>query len=80
MPERPDFIAHWSKLEDAKGHVYKGDMEEMGLDAAIGEKPKAENRIRFPMNPAYEATRPDRWLNPPEREFGPHDGKAKVRT
>ena len=44
----------------------------------VGEKPKAENRIRYPLNPAYEATRSDRWVNPPQRPMGPHDGKARV--
>jgi len=162
MPNRPDFIAHWSTLEDPKGHVYRGDTEEMALDASIGEKlgltrigihhvrlrpgqrtsyphaesaeeefvfviqgrpdawidghlhalepgdsvafpagtgichtflnntaeevrlltigekPKDENRIRYPLHPAHEATRADRWINPPERPFGPHDGKASA--
>ena len=31
------------------------------------------------MNQPYEATRPDRWLDHPERELGPHDGKPKNR-
>ena len=162
MPDSPNFIAHWSKLEHAKGHIYKGDTEEMGLDAAIGEKlgltrigihhvrlkpgqrtsyphaesaeeefvfviegrpdawidgelhalapgdsvafpagtgightflnntadevrllvigekPKDESRIRYPLHQAHEATRPDRWLNPPARPLGPHDGKARA--
>jgi uncharacterized cupin superfamily protein len=160
MPGRPAFIAHWRALEDAKGHIYKGDTEEMGLNAAIGEKlgltrigihhmrlkpgqrssyphaesteeefvfvlegrpdvwidgdlhaleagdsvsfpagtgichtflnntaeevrllvvgekPKPENRIRYPLHPEYEATRADRWINPPERQFESHNGKA----
>ena len=159
---RPDFIAHWSTLEDARGHIYRGDTEEMALAApvgeklgltriginhmrlkpgqrtsyphaesaeeefvfvlegrpdawidghlhalepgdsvsfpagtgichsflnntaeevrllVVGEKPKDENRIRYPVNRAYEATRPDCWLNPPVRQFGPHDGKARA--
>ena len=44
----------------------------------IGERPKAENRIRYPRNEAYEATRKDRWVDWPERPMGPHDGKARV--
>lgn len=162
MTERPDFIAHWSELEDAEPHRYRGDDEPMAFDAAVGErlgltrlgihhvrlppgrrtsyphaesveeefvfviegrpdawidgvlhplapgdsvgfpagtgichtflnntrevvrlmvvgeKPKAENRIRYPLNQAHEATRPDRWLDPPARALGPHDGKARV--
>ncbi len=34
-----------------------------------------QNRIRYPMNEAYEATRPDRWIDWPRRALGPHDGK-----
>ena len=162
MTDRPDFIAHWSTLENIRGQIYRGDTEEMGLNAAIGEKlgltrigihhmrlkpgqrssyphaesaeeefafviegrpdvwidgnlhalepgdsvafpagtgichsflnntsedvrlivigekPKDENRIRYPLHPAHEATRPDRWLNPPQRQLGPHDGKARA--
>ncbi len=44
----------------------------------VGEKPKSENRIRYPLNPEHEAARPDRWLDPPERPLGPHDGRARV--
>jgi uncharacterized cupin superfamily protein len=45
----------------------------------IGEKPKEENRIRYPLNKAHELTRPDRWIDPPERALGDHDGMARVR-
>lgn len=41
----------------------------------IGEPGKPENRIRYPMNEAHEATRPDRWIDWPARPMGPHDGK-----
>jgi uncharacterized cupin superfamily protein len=164
MPQRPDFIRHWSELEATKGHRYAGDTEEMALNAAlgeklgltrigihhvrlapgertsyphaesaeeefafvvegrpdawidgrlhplepgdavafpagtgvchsflsntdaearlivIGEKPKDENRIRYPLHRTYEATRPDRWADPPPRDFGPHDGRARAGT
>jgi len=164
MPERPDFIRHWTELEETEGHRYPGDDEAMALDASlgrklgltrigvhhvrlrpgertsyphaesaeeefvfviegcpdawidghlhplqpgdavafpagtgvchtflnntsqearlmvIGEKPKPENRIRYPLHPALEAIREDRWPDPPERQFGPHDGKARAGT
>ena len=41
----------------------------------IGETLKDENRIRYPKNEAHEAKRPDRWIDWPVRELGPHDGK-----
>lgn len=162
MTERPDFIAHWTELEDQHGHVYRGDDEVMALDApvgerlgltrigihhvrvppgrrtsyphaesaeeefafvvegfpdvwidgvlhplkpgdsvafpagtgichtflnntrdevrlmVVGEKPKPENRIRYPLNQAHEQTREDRWVDPPARPMGPHDGRARV--
>ncbi len=44
----------------------------------IGEADKRENRIRYPLNEAYEATRADRWADWPARPLGPHDGKARA--
>jgi uncharacterized cupin superfamily protein len=162
MTTRHDFISQWKPLEEAKGQVYRGDTEEMGLNAPIGEKlgltrigihhmrlppgrrtsyphaesaeeefvfvleghpdawidgvlhplapgdsvafpagtgichsflnntaqevrllvvgekPKSENRIRFPVNQAYEMTREDRWIDPPARPMGAHDGRAHI--
>jgi len=52
-------------------------VEEVRL-LVVGEKPKPENRIRYPLNPAHEATRTDRWLDPPVRTMGPHDGRARI--
>jgi uncharacterized cupin superfamily protein len=45
----------------------------------IGE-PTSENRIRYPLNPAHEASIPERWPNPPPRPLGPHNGLPKVET
>jgi uncharacterized cupin superfamily protein len=164
MPPRPDFIAHWSRLEDEEPHRYSGDDEPMALDASVGEKlgltrigihhvrvppgrrtsyphaesaeeefafviegrpdvwidgelhalapgdsvafpagtgvchtflnntpdevrllvvgekPKAENRIHYPLNQAHERTRPDRWIDPPTARMGSHDGRARVEA
>jgi uncharacterized cupin superfamily protein len=161
MSKRPDFIAHWTTLENPKPHIYRGDTEEMGFEASvgeklgltrigihhvrlppgrrtsyphaesaeeefvfviegrpdawidgelhalepgdsvafpagtgishsflnntndevrlmvIGEKPKEENRITYPLNKEHEMKRPDRWIDPPKRELGPHDGKSR---
>ena len=46
----------------------------------IGEKTKDENRIRYPVNEAHEATRTDRWTDWPQRPIGPHDGMARAGT
>ncbi|EOC0092628.1 cupin domain-containing protein [Cronobacter dublinensis] len=40
----------------------------------VGEANKPENRIYYPLNGAYAATRPDRWIDHPPQFFGPHDG------
>ena len=40
----------------------------------IGEANKAENRIYYPKNQQYEATRKDRWVDVPQQAFGEHDG------
>jgi uncharacterized cupin superfamily protein len=157
---RPDFIAHWSALEDPEAACYPGDTELQGLDASlghklgltrigihhvrllpgrrtsyphaesaeeefvfvvegrpdvwidgvrhplkpgdsvafpartgichailnntaeevrlivVGEKPKPENRVRYPMNPDYERTIDFAWPDAPARALGPHDGEA----
>ena len=156
---RPDFIAHWKTLEESEPNQYRGDQEQMGFDAPLGERlgltrigihhmrvppgrrisyPHAEsaeeefvfviegrpdawidgvlhalepgdsvgfpagtgichtflnntdeevrllvvgeankkhNRIYYPLNPVYAATREDRWVDHPPQFFGPHDGK-----
>ncbi|ELY3545326.1 cupin domain-containing protein [Cronobacter turicensis] len=40
----------------------------------VGEANKPENRIYYPLNGPYAATRPDRWIDHPPQFFGPHDG------
>ena len=161
MPDRPDFIAHWTELEGEDNNHYPGDSELMSIGAplaeklgltrigihherlppgrrtsyphaesaeeefafviegrpdvwingdlhalkpgdavglpagtgvchtfmnntneevrllVIGERPKPENRIRYPMNPVHELTHEDRWTDVPPRTLGPHDGKAR---
>lgn len=38
MPDRPDFIAHWSQLENSAPQNYEGSDEPMGFDASLGRK------------------------------------------
>jgi uncharacterized cupin superfamily protein len=59
-------------------HTFLNNTTEEVRLLVVGERPKDENRIRYPLNPAHEATREDRWLDPPQRPLGPHDGKARV--
>ena len=55
-------------------HTFINNTESEVRLIVVGEPAKAENRIRYPRNEAHEATRPDRWLDWPEREMGAHDG------
>lgn len=45
----------------------------------IGEANKKQNRIYYPLNLEYAATRQDRWIDHPPQFFGPHDGKARKK-
>ncbi|HYS65419.1 MAG TPA: cupin domain-containing protein [Paraburkholderia sp.] len=155
---RPDFIKHWTELEEPDAHSYRGDPEPMAFDAplsaalgitrigihhvrllpgrrtsyphaesteqefvyvlegkpdvwidgvlhpvvegdsvafpagtgichtfinntkdevrlmVIGERPRDDNRIRYPLNEAHELTRADRWVDWPSRPLGDHNG------
>jgi uncharacterized cupin superfamily protein len=46
----------------------------------VGEKPKPENRIHYPMNPTHERTRKDAWVDVTPRVLGGHDGKARASS
>ncbi len=46
----------------------------------VGEPAKPENRILYPKNPEEMARRKDAWIDPPQREMGPHDGMARAGT
>jgi uncharacterized cupin superfamily protein len=59
-------------------HTFINNTKEEVRLIVVGETPKTENRIRYPLNPEREAIRPDRWIDPPARTMGPHDGRPKV--
>ena len=40
----------------------------------VGETPKSENLVFYPLNPDRKALRADWWEAPPHRVLGPHDG------
>ena len=44
----------------------------------MGERPKPENRIHYPMNPDHERTRADAWTDVSPRDLDGHDGKARA--
>ena len=55
-------------------HTFINNTSEIVRLLVVGEANTAGNRIRYPLNEAYEATRPDRWLDAPRRPLGPHNG------
>ncbi|MDE2240089.1 MAG: cupin domain-containing protein [Rhodospirillales bacterium] len=59
-------------------HTFLNNTAEEVRLMVIGEASKPENRLRYPKNEAYEATRQDSWADWPARELGPHDGKARA--
>jgi uncharacterized cupin superfamily protein len=42
----------------------------------VGERPKAENRVHYPLHLDYQRTRKDAWSDAPPRVLDGHDGKA----
>jgi uncharacterized cupin superfamily protein len=58
-------------------HTFLNNTNEDVRLLVIGETPKPENLVRYPLNERHEATRPDRWVDWPARPLGPHDGKAR---
>ncbi|WP_207004044.1 cupin domain-containing protein [Trinickia mobilis] len=61
-------------------HTFLNNTDQEVRLLVIGERPKDENRIRYPMNEAYEATREDRWVDWPARPMGPHDGRPARKS
>ncbi|MCU5774617.1 cupin domain-containing protein [Erwiniaceae bacterium BAC15a-03b] len=55
-------------------HTFINNSDREARLMVIGEANKAENRIFYPKNQAYEATREDRWNDVPEQQFGDHNG------
>jgi len=55
-------------------HTFINNSDREAHFIIVGEANKKENRIWYPTNPAYLATREDRWDDPPKQDFGPHDG------
>src|SRR5207253_1261241 len=55
-------------------HTFLNNTEEEVRLLVVGEKPKPENRIHYPLNPERKPLRDDWWDNPPQRPMGDHDG------
>ena len=60
-------------------HTFMNNTDDEVRLLVIGEASKVENRIHYPLNKDYEATREDRWIDPPQRTRGSHDGRPSRR-
>ncbi|PKE33134.1 cupin [Rahnella sp. AA] len=60
-------------------HTFINNSDEDVRLLVVGEANKPENRIYYPLNQEYEATRKDRWLDVPGQEFGNHDSLSDLR-
>ena len=59
-------------------HTFLNNTAETVRLLVVGERPKDENQVHYPLNPAYQATRQDAWTDVPPRRLGGHDGMARA--
>jgi len=59
-------------------HTFLNNTADEAHLLVIGERPKPENRVHYPLNPDHERTRADAWSDIAPRTLGPHDGKART--
>jgi uncharacterized cupin superfamily protein len=62
-----------------QAHSFLNDTEAVVRLIVAGDRPRAENRIHYPMNPEQRPLRDDWWEDPPACERGPHDGLTDAR-
>lgn len=61
-------------------HTFINDTDDEVALLVVGEAPKAENRVRYPMNPDHERVIDFAWRDAPPRPMGPHDGRPRRRS
>ncbi|OON39540.1 cupin [Izhakiella australiensis] len=61
-------------------HTFINNTQEEAHFLVVGERNKAENRIWYPLNQQYAATREDCWQDPPAQQMGNHPGKPDNPT
>lgn len=59
-------------------HTFLNNTAEEVRLLVVGEKRKPENRVRYPLNPDFEAAMGYAWTDAPRRPLGPHDGRART--
>ena len=58
-------------------HSFLNNTAEDVMLLVVGEKPRPDNRVHYPLNAAHQQTREDPWSDAPIRPLGPHDGRAR---
>ena len=59
-------------------HTFLNNTEGEVRLLVVGETPKPENLIAYPLNLARQQAREDGWSDWPARPLGPHDGQARI--
>lgn len=59
-------------------HTFLNNTREEVRLLVVGEPSKSENKVYYPLHPEHQRSRSDGWNDPPARELGGHDGKARI--
>jgi len=77
-----DGVLHRLRPGDAVGfpagtgqsHTFLNNTDEEVRLLVVGDRPRPDNRVWYPLNPEQQALRDDWWPDPPDRALGGHDG------
>jgi len=59
-------------------HAFLNNTDQEVRLLVVGEATKPENMCFYPLNPGREAFGTPNWPDVPQRELGPHDGRARA--
>jgi len=60
-------------------HTFLNNTDSQVRLIVAGDRPIADNRITYPMNPEQRPLRADWWDDAPTRPLGPHDGRPRPK-
>lgn len=60
-------------------HTFLNNTDADVMLIVVGDRPRAENRVFYPLNPDRKSLRDDWWPDAPPRKLGPHDGLTDAR-
>lgn len=67
------------KAGDGLAHTFINNTQSDVELLVVGDVPRADNRIVYPLNPERKPLREDWWDDAPVRPLGPHDGTSDTR-